>query len=214
MSIDIIYNFVIALAGVAGIIAWPYLSKTLKIVAALTWIAFIVEMLSKYVLKDGFKGIAYHLYTIIEFGSLGYVFISNIRVKDLKTLFKFICFIGIASIILLPIVGSFLMAQQYDFYIESSWAICLTAVFFIQIIRDDEYIELKTYPLFWVAVGIFMFYVGNLLLFSSVGYLYKLDPVLAKNIFLWINRGLNILMYFMFLVGFLCKHPSIMKRFL
>jgi len=214
MNIDIVYNSSIALTGIAGIIGWSYLPTNIKAVVILTWVAFFVETMSKYFVIDGFQTQLYYFYTIVEFGILGFVFVGVVQKKYAKELFRTIWLLGIFLLLIVPLIWDYKIIAAYNFKIESYWAIALTSVFFLEIAASDKYVVLKSYPLFWIAVGVFMFYVGNLLLFSSIEYLYKLDKNLAKNVFLWINRGLNIFMYFMFLVAFICQHPRVAKRFL
>ncbi len=80
----------------------------------------------------------------------------------------------------------------------------LCLLFFRQVLREKDFIRLRTYPPIWISLGLFLYHSATLPFFIFLNYLIKANPALAISC-LAINQVLNTIMYTLFLISFLCN---------
>lgn len=180
----------------------------LKLICALVIYTFFSESLTTYFNARhlfSFGYFSYHLYALLEFSVLGWVYYHFIKIKPFQTAIKTIGLALLSWFIISPFLIDMSEISAYNFRIESFWVILLTLGYFYYLLKQDEYIPLKDLSAYWISIGLFIFYTGNTLLFSTIGYMYDLNKELAEQMFNWLNNGLNMVMYVMFSVAFYAK---------
>jgi hypothetical protein len=97
--------------------------------------------------------------------------------------------------------------NTYTLILTHFTAIALALLYFNQVLHEPKIIMLSRTPMVWVSLGTLIYYAGTLPFFLFLDYLSSKLPALAVS-FLYINHGLNIIMYSFYLIAFLCKPQS------
>jgi uncharacterized membrane protein len=97
--------------------------------------------------------------------------------------------------------------NTYSIIILHLVAIMLAFAFFYQVLKDKNILRLSSHPMIWISLGTFIYHAGTLPFFLFLNYLNK-EYVALAYAFLDINQGLNIIMYSLYLIAFLCKTHS------
>lgn len=97
--------------------------------------------------------------------------------------------------------------NTYSIIVLHLIAIILALAFFYQVLKDKNIIVLSSHPMIWISLGTFIYHAGTLPYFMFLNYLNKEYTALALT-FLNINQGLNIIMYSLYLIAFLCTRHS------
>lgn len=96
------------------------------------------------------------------------------------------------------------MTVNYFTIIAASFiVVLLTTAYMRQLITDDNILQLKKQPLVWISVGALVFHVGVLPYFIYSNSLNNGNMELSLLLF-YIVLVLNILMYTMYAIAFLC----------
>jgi hypothetical protein len=77
-------------------------------------------------------------------------------------------------------------------------------LFFRQLLLDEKLIVLYRDPAVWISLGTFLYCSGSIPFFIYLKFFATEYPSLAIT-FLLINHGLNIIMYILFSIAYLCK---------
>lgn len=81
------------------------------------------------------------------------------------------------------------------------------AYYFHELILSDEIENYSSRPFFWIALGLFVFYVCNIPYMSIFNYLANNYPVIF-NAYFSIIEFLNYIMYSFFIIGMLCMNKK------
>lgn len=101
------------------------------------------------------------------------------------------------------------LINSYSIILSNILISLAAVVFFKQVIEYKEVISLTKSTEIWLALGCFIYYSGSLPFFMLFNRLIESDsPLLASLLF--INDGLNIIMYSLFLTAYICS-PKIQK---
>lgn len=100
------------------------------------------------------------------------------------------------------------MVNNYTIAFANVITALLSLTFFYQVLRDKEVIALTRASEVWIVFGTFMYHAGVLPLFMFMNYLNASHQIIADSYF-QINDALNILMYTLYLISFLCKPHSL-----
>lgn len=99
------------------------------------------------------------------------------------------------------------MVNNLAMVVSNLFAIIFSLALFSQVLREEKIVQLAKDTRIWLALGILIYYSATLPFFLFFNYLLLKKPVLAMS-YLYINDGLNILMYTLFLIAFLCRPQS------
>jgi len=97
--------------------------------------------------------------------------------------------------------------NNYAVVISNVIAILLALALFNQLLKDKKIIKLNTDTKTWISLGIFIYYSGTLPFFIFFNYLLKEHLSMALS-YLYINDALNIIMYILYLIAYLCTPQS------
>ena len=119
---------------------------------------------------------------------------------------------SIFPIVILFMVNYFFI--QTPFKVNSYTVILLniilifsSLIYFKQVLDKDETTRLHLRSEIWITLGIFIYYTGTLPFFILFNDLITYGGTMI-NSFLFINDTLNIIMYSLYLIGFLCLNQT------
>lgn len=99
-------------------------------------------------------------------------------------------------------------ANSYSLIITNLITIFLCLIFFIQVLKNERIIPLSQSAEVWIALGTFLYYAATLPLFIFFNYLQQIKSPIF-NSYLYINDAMNVAMYSLYLIAFLCKPHSL-----
>jgi len=144
----------------------------------------------------------YNLLNIISFSTFFYIYLKSINTKKYKLWIKIFFIIYIISVVI-----NWLFIQNFAFemseipkIIGSIFLIISILFYFIELLRSEEIVTFHKTLLFWVSVGLLLFYTGTIPFGLKVNG-YALIPGIHK-LFL-IVYVLAITMYLTFTFGFI-----------
>lgn len=112
---------------------------------------------------------------------------------------------GLALLLLIGIYIFYTHTSHVAYFLLHSFPAILFALFYFrQLLKNDEVIRLEKDPGVWISIGVFIYNMANLPVFSFIDYLNKTNLKTASAT-LYYNDALNILSYTLFLIAFLCK---------
>lgn len=82
----------------------------------------------------------------------------------------------------------------------------LVLAFFIRFINSDKILGYKSDMMFWVCLGVLIYYLGSLPFYGMYNTMSNF-PEFA-NIYWFFQMGFNCLMYFFFAISFVCGKPK------
>lgn len=82
--------------------------------------------------------------------------------------------------------------------------LCLSYYYFLQ--KNEEYIQLKKHPAFWIVTGCFFFYFGSVACDFFFDYLLTINNTSIKPVRYIIFIVLNFILYSCWSYSFLCKY--------
>ena len=190
-----------------SLIKFPlYKHTTLRLLPIILFLTMVTEYLG-YFLKDiiyyiPLNKFIYNLYYLIHFSFFFYIFMRMIENDRFKKNIK----IGLVVFWLF-----FLSDVVFTGIFENSFArtyiagaailiFCIT-LYYINILQSSLVLVVKNDLLFWVSVGLFLFYIGYIPIKIIRTWFYKPDSFF--EILLVIQSSLIIIMYLFFLTGFL-----------
>ncbi|CAM3429859.1 hypothetical protein AEQU2_02104 [Aequorivita lipolytica] len=164
----------------------------------------LTESLGMYV-KNAYgipNAIVYNIYYVFYFSLFFYVFMKAIKEAKFKKYIK----IGIAVYWLFYlsdwIFTDFMNSGFITSYIIGAAILIFCIVlYYISILQSSLVLVVKNDLLFWVSVGLFLFYIGYLPIKIIRTWFYKQDSFF--EILLVIQFSLVIIMYLFFMTGFL-----------
>lgn len=190
---------------ILGAIKYPlYKDTPLNFFLLVLLFTILAESLGKYV-RDFVQprnAIIYNIYYIFYFSFLLYIFMKVIDVEKFKKYIK----IGI-GIYWVFYIGDWFFTDYLErgfivsYFVGAGVLVFSIILYYISILQSSLVLVVKNDLLFWVSVGLFLFYIGYVPIKIIRTFFYE-----ASNFFellMIIQLSLLILMYLLFLTGFL-----------
>lgn len=187
---------------------WP---KPYRIFSALLFATLVIEFGGIFWMWDLYKmsGYAqtntwiYNAGHLIRLALLTWFYHDMITSERVKKAIR-----RIGALALLLLIGIYIFYTHTShvayFVVHSFPAILFALLYFRQLLNNDEVIRLEKDPGVWISIGVFIYNMANLPVFSFIDYLNKTNLTTA-SVTLYFNDALNILTYTLFLIAFLCK---------
>lgn len=137
--------------------------------------------------------------------SFFYCILRSALVKKVIT-YSFCLFIPLASYNYFFFQGPF-SVDTYTIIFTNSSTIFYCLLFFIQVLKDKNLIILTKDTSVWISLGLLLYNAGTLPFFVFFNYLINEQPSMATS-YLYINDALNIIMYTLFLIAYICPPGS------
>jgi hypothetical protein len=152
----------------------------------------------------------YNLFLLIRFSVYTYFFYNLLESPFIKKAIRFFYI----PLILLGILNYFLFETPHKvdnmaIIIVHIIVTILCLIFFREVLKAKTLITLTKHPAIWISLGAFLYHSATLPFFIFLNYLIKVNPTLAISC-LNINQALNIIMYSLFFISFLCN-PQFQK---
>ena len=181
-----------------------YIKTPLKYLPVILLLTLITEVLGGYI-RDVYGPpniIVFNIYYFFYFSLFYYIFLNVIEEKKFKKLIR----IGVVlywvfylkDLIFVDIVNdSFL----YSYIAGAGILVFCIILYYISILQSSLVLVVKNDLLFWVSVGLFLFYIGYLPIKMMRTWYYEINKFFE---ILWIIQfSLINVMYVFFLIGFL-----------
>jgi hypothetical protein len=97
--------------------------------------------------------------------------------------------------------------NTYTIVLANTVTVLLVLAYFNQILKDRVIIRLHASPEVWICLGTMIYYSATLPFFIFFNYLITTHASVLRS-YLVINDALNLVMYTLYLIAFLCKTPS------
>lgn len=198
------YLFTITANLIVLFIKLPYL-KRYAIFIAIIGLSLTTELF-KFFSPDSYnKQPINHSYILVEL-ALFLIYYLQILVQPLHR--KIIVAATIVALIIMLYFNfgppGILYLEDFFDFVVAAFCICIfVAFFFRELINQKEFLQLTTYPDFWINTAHLLFYGGCLFVMGLHSYVLEFNPSLAKQLY-HINHTLNIILYLMYLTAFLC----------
>jgi len=175
--------------------------RVLPIILLFTLLAEALGMYIKYIFGPP-NAIIYNIYYFFYFSFFYYIFLKIIDERKFKTLIK----LGIAVYWLFYagdwILTDFINRGFIISYMAGAGILVFCIIlYYVNILQSSRVLVIKNDLLFWVSVGLFLFYIGYIPIKIIRTWFYKPDSFF--EILLVIQFSLIIIMYLFFLTGFL-----------
>lgn len=190
---------------IVAIIKYPLYKKTpLKYLPIILFFTIVTEYVGYFTKYDYLiiNQVVYNTYYLIHFTFFFYVFMKMIDDVKFKNYIK----IGIVIFWLVflsdvVITGIFEKSFTRTYIAGAGILVFCIILYYINILQSSLVLVIKNDLLFWVSVGLFLFYIGYLPIKIIKTWFYKPDSFF--EILMIIQFSLITIMYLFFLTGFL-----------
>lgn len=206
----LIQLFELITAIIASVFYKKYSGSFLKYFLIMLWLIFFVEALIWTLKRNGIILQNNFIYNVIT--SLQYVFYFLLYYKTLTNMVykKWIMRFLIGFVI--SVIINFLWAQKltvtavfhsYTFTIGAIFLIVTIGLFLIEILNTEKVLYFTRYLMFWISIGLLVFYTGIIPFIISLN---LLPAMLSTDSLTIIFITLNLLMYSCFSLGFILSN--------
>lgn len=183
-----------------------YVKYFLFIIWFIALIEFVISLLKSYNIwfQNNF------IYNIVT--SAQYVYFFLLYRKTIKTTKYRKLVFGFLIIFILSVVVNFLWIQKltvtaafhsYTFTLGAILLIITIGLFLFEILNSEKVLYFKRYLMFWISIGLFVFYTGIIPFVISLN---LLPSLLSSDSLTIIFFALNLAMYSCFTIGFIVSH--------
>jgi len=204
---SIFHYVLLSFEGIAAITAILFYGKykhtVLKYFAWILVYTILNDICALYVYKlYGNNVVLYNIYSFIYFLYLYYVFWDFVESKVYKRWIVYcICIFLLASLIN-AFTANFIFEDQLIAYIIGACLVIFCIIlYYIEILSDSRVLHIKEDLLFWVSIGLLLFYVGYIPIMISREF-FSNNSDLFVTLFN-VQRILIIIMNSCFIIGFL-----------
>ena len=182
-----------------------YKNTPLRLLPYILLFTLVTESLG-LLIKEVFLGvnfIVYNIYYLLYFSFFFYVFMKTIEEKKFQRYIKIGAWLFLLFFLRdLIITGIFNQSFTITYIFGALTLIFCIILYYISILQSSLVLVIKNDLLFWVSVGLFLFYIGYLpIKIIRTWFLYNLGGFF--EILVVIQYSLNLIMYMFFLLGFL-----------
>ncbi len=179
----------------------------LKLFPGFLLITVIIEILSFYLWNQGLENYKeYNFFTAFEFCFYLFIFSTIIRSPRVKRIIVY----AILPYLILAVTN--ILFYQKDGFHSITYSLgCLLIVpsaifYFFELFQSPKSIRLTKEPSFWISSGLLFYYSCSLPFMGLTGLLSPMPKFLLDNVY-YILVGINVLLYSLFTIAFLCRVP-------
>ncbi len=150
----------------------------------------------------------YNLFTVVQFFFLAFIYYQAIDAARVKKAILVLSCLFLA----LCLVTAFLWQgwKTFDQYLFAAGGMIILlwiGLYFIQLMMNPQFPELKQYPMFWISVGLLFYFIGITPFYSLMDYLITYHREEARKYF-FIPQLLIVIKHALFGIGFLCSSQT------
>lgn len=204
MPISLIFIIISLIAGIT-VYFTPRTPLYLKILPVFLLGCLLTEMAGSSLVSAGRSNVElYNVFSVYSASFYLYVLREIIQSRKVK---KIVLGILLGFIVLAVVLISMQGMYIFNSTIYTTGSLLIIAIgiyYFFELFQLKHAINLAREPAFWIACGLLFFYCCSFLLLGLVNYLYEVAPSVRQNLST-ILAFLNILLYSLFTIGFLCR---------
>jgi hypothetical protein len=206
---NIAYLIVLTLCLAVALRQRDLMTASLIWILVLVCVTWVVETIGYGLLRAERPNFwLYQLFTPIEYGLLAGFFHSVLLSKALRlAILISIGVVGVSAGLYAYRVGVHL-PNSYTYMLGAALLMFWASCFFYELYHRQETYQLNHLPEFWIAAGVLVFYAGSFLQMGLFTYLVRSGNKELANRLYFINHALNICLYSLYAVGFLCRKKS------
>lgn len=176
--------------------------RFLKYFIFLLWYIVINELAGIYMRSDfGVNTIIYNVYNVINFTYILMLYRSYLTEKKSKKIALTLCITYLIIFIINGFYENYFIKFQSIPYIVAAFAVIITiSLYFREILNSEKVLNAKRNLLFWISVGLLIYFVGNIPFRILRNYYNELTD--ATILFL-VNFTLTVIMNICFIIGFI-----------
>ena len=178
----------------------------LRIFPPFLFITVGVELLGYYLTSIGkYNVYIYNFFTVIEFCFYFFVLSQVVsRVKMKRIIKGTIVLYASAAFINIFFLQGTKMFHTVTYSIGCLLVVIFCIYYFWELFRLPKSVKLQKNPAFWICTGLLFFYCCGFPLYGFINYLVSISTLLRDNFFTIVTI-LNIFLYSLFTIGFLCR---------
>ncbi|MGZ8517916.1 MAG: hypothetical protein ACXWWD_11225 [Chitinophagaceae bacterium] len=166
----------------------------------------LVEILATYMASIGKSNLwLYNFFTVIEFCFYLWIvslIISNIRMK--KIIRITLVLYALASTVNIIFIQEMKAFHTGSYAIGCLLIVAVCAYYFFELFKLPKSVKLKNNPAFWICSGLLFFYCCGFPLYGLTNFISGISKLIISNFFAIIII-LNIFLYSLFTIAFLCR---------
>ena len=203
------YVYVIFLSFIISLLVYKGTSDKflyLKIFPPFLLLTIATESFCQYLASVGKNNITiYNFFSVLEF--CVYIWLISLIITSKKV--KFIAMIVLVLYFVLAVLNILFVQGPKVFHTISYSIGCLLVVafciyYFLELFRQPKSDGLVNNPAFWICTGLLFFYCCSFPLYGLMNIWANISPLLIRN-FQKIANILNIFLYTLFIIAFLCN---------
>lgn len=209
MSFLPIYIYFIALSFFVSLSVFFTTEKTpvyLKLFPPFLLATLVIESIASYLSSMKVNNLAfYNFFTVFEF--CFYLWVINLIIRNtlIKKVIKFTiliyCTVSIVNIIYIQHLKNF---HTVTYALGCLLIVAACVYYFFELFRQPTSVNLNSNPAFWICSGLLFFYCCGFPLFGMFNILSNISRLIIRN-FYNIIIILNIFLYTLFTIAFLCR---------
>lgn len=184
------------------------LSSLQKLIGLLVLVTILGELGSNWAAEYYKNNIpVFHLFTLIQFTLFTFIMEKGLHPWPPKIIFKCLRI----SFIIFALLDAFWWNginnfNNYARPLSSILLICFALTFFYKTLKELQIKNLESVPLFWLSIGVLIYYSGSLLIFLFTNYVKSSDAALYT---IWgIHAIFNIILNISYFIALWVKPPN------
>jgi hypothetical protein len=203
-------NFFELAAAIAGTATWhKWKAHPVRWMTLYLWVIFACEMAGDYMSDKYNTNVWLYSYIVMPLEILFFCWLYN---RYFKAGNKKLPIVGAMIFIAAWVTENFLLQTEGFVFKSLAYSagtvviLLLVITFFTRLFQSDSILTFRQNIMFWISLGLLIFYVGTFPFYSLYNYLAK-DMSLFKT-HAWIMIFLNYTMYLLFIIGFIWAKPE------
>ncbi len=200
-----IYLITIFLSTLTGLYHYRRFPLYLKAFAILLVITTIIEIIGHFTKNNLWM---FNLFGVVEFSFILLIYRSLfISSKLKKVLLSFSILSTLAYLTNWLFFQGLNTFNNYSFAFSCVLVTTTVLLYYHQLLNDNNPEPLVRVPMFWISTGILLFYSCNIFFMGLLNYIMQVSMNLAIQLYTIIHI-LNIIMYSLYSIGFICSATS------
>lgn len=181
---------------ICGLFLYRNLNKVLRGALLYLMVALLFQVVSSLLVTYNVNNLpVLHLYTVVRFGFLSWIFIQLLDSSFLKR----VIFANVFFLLFFSIGNSWLFQSLFEFNtntltIEGILLIIYSVLYLFQILRQLKIREVEKHFSFWLVSGILYYFAGNFFLFNLSNFLLEIEPFKFSEY--WHIHSVNLLLFY------------------
>lgn len=169
-------------------------------------ISIFIEILGYYFATTGRSNVwIYNFFSLMEFCFYFFVISLIVTNPGMKKIIRIsIILYAAGTLINIFFIQGMKMIHTITYSIGCLLVVIFCIFYFLELFRLPKSVKLHNNPAFWICSGLLFYYCCGFPLYGLFNYLMKISDLFVRNFYLIITI-LNIFLYSLFTIGFLCR---------